>query len=582
MKALPVAVVCLLVFSFLTPAFAAIISSSTSAVIPTTSMTTTTINPCATTLCATLTPQNNTFNPRTVPNYFGTDLGKFSTVTDPQHFEWSTSANDFMLMSLPTVGASPVSNSLVYYNSTHTAYQFSGSYGSLSVFLKSPSKLSPYQVKISIHANLGSPQTVCFPFTASNQIVQDRITNKTTGATISLLPSIRAGNEVFDWGDIPQTYSPSWNFPTSAVCMSFPVGITNIDPLALDGSGSGSDNGALIGTVTLSTTTANDIIVIGITTYNNQRVSSISDGATLTWSNRAALEDGTSGHQTAEEWYAKSTGILTSDIITIHYAGGSFATFHAWGISGANFATPFDPNVSVPATKAVVNCGNSPSVSGVSTSNANDFLIAISGDDGGLGTLVVPTGFTKIFYNAPVSELFTAYNIVSATQSAITIAWTGNGGGGCNGYAVIADAIQQAVSNAPYLLTLIINPSPSPEGGAIFWCTGNPLNCNPASYQTISSTTTFTVAAGATTTYELIAQEFSAYIWNGWSGATTLVQDTINNYQTATLAATMTTTQSATLTANFSSGGSLAVPALVIGAILVGFIILAMIAARRR
>src|SRR5207253_5715888 len=125
--------------------------------------------------------------------------------TAPNEFQWSTAPQDSLTMGLPTIGGSPTLNSAVYYNSTHTAYKLSGVFGLLNVFFKQ----AQYQVKISIHANLNSAQSVCLPFNSPNPIAQQITTDNQS--KIVFLPSAKAGNEVFDWSDIPSLLSPTWS-----------------------------------------------------------------------------------------------------------------------------------------------------------------------------------------------------------------------------------------------------------------------------------------------------------------------------------------------------------------------------------
>jgi hypothetical protein len=538
-KKASIAVLCMMVLGFVvyTPVGAAIISSTSSVITstPTTTKSSTTIDQCAKTLCGTLNPQNQTFDPSKQPNYFGTDLGKFSTQTDPDGFVWSTGSNDFLIMGLPTVGATSfVGNRVLYFNSSHTAYKFSGAFGSLSVFFKP----AQYKVKISIEANLASPQSVCLPFTSGNPIVQQ--SSNFTGKLV-VLPSIRAGNQIFDFSDIPALISPTWSSSTNSICMSLPIGITNVDPLALDGSGLGSSGSGTTCTVTLTTTTTNDVVEIA-SVNNGFPISSVSGGS-LTWSDRKTLTMPTPTAR-LEVWYAIAASTLSSVTITATYTGiTTYCQIQAWGVSGANTGTPFDSDAGLPYTHTTAGGGGGHSESvNINTANANDFIY------GAVRCNTQPTagaGYTGI----QLTSFFGAeYQIVAATQTSFPVNFTT-----CDPESgIIADAIQQAVTNQPVVLVLKVNPSPSPEGGGIAYsCTPVPVPCANALTTTISSSLSFTFQNGLGATITMDMQEFSAYIPNGWTGATTLVSDTINPNQIITIASFTTTTQSKTLTANF-------------------------------
>src|SRR6185312_9159301 len=70
----------------------------------------------------------------------------------------------------------------------------------------------------------------------------------------------------------------------------------------LDGHATNTMTGGSSGTVTLTTTSTNDIIVLGVMCENNggavQHVTGVSDTAGLTWASRAAV----AGFQTGDAW----------------------------------------------------------------------------------------------------------------------------------------------------------------------------------------------------------------------------------------------------------------------------------------
>src|SRR4029077_20110557 len=100
---------------------------------------------------------------------------------------------------------------------------------------------------------------------------------------------------------------------------------------------------------------------------NGTTVSSVSDTAGLVWHQRAVA--GT-GSQTIYEYYAIAANAVAADTITVNFTGtASYVDLNAFGISGANTSSPFDSNLSLPATPA-------DSLGTVTTSNANDFIFA--------------------------------------------------------------------------------------------------------------------------------------------------------------------------------------------------------------
>src|SRR5436190_1426823 len=61
---------------------------------------------------------------------------------------------------------------------------------------------------------------------------------------------------------------------------------------------------------------------------------------------------GRNNHDQLQEWWAKSSGVLTSDSITesISGCGPNYNGLQVFAISGANVNSPFDPNSALPGT----------------------------------------------------------------------------------------------------------------------------------------------------------------------------------------------------------------------------------------
>jgi hypothetical protein len=397
------------------PAKAAIVSS-------------TTVSTTSDNLVPSPNPQNSTFDPSTIPGYFGSDIGTFSTSTAPNGFTFSTSKSDSMTMGLPTVGGSPVSNSLVYSNSSHTAYKLSGSYGTLNVFFKH----LPYSTKISIQANLVSAQIICVLFSASNQIIQDSFTNSTT-LEKRLLPSVTAGNEGFEWLDISVTYSPIWNSANNSLCVSLPIGQTNIDPLALDGSGSKGQccSSPATSTASMTTSTSNDVLVCMLLGGNDQ-ISTVTSSPSLTWSSRGT-HAGIQQNQYLAEYYTTWSSSGTISITATWGAGSNADTISCFGVSGANTGSPFDPNLSTASFQGTNPCVVSCAFS-FTTTNANDFVFGQAHDDATAApfTCSVGTGYTQI-------QIITDSNVHSC----------GSGGGNWQAiseYKIVSSSGSQSVS----------------------------------------------------------------------------------------------------------------------------------------
>lgn len=188
----------------------------------------------------------------------------------------------------------------------------------------------------------------------------------------------------------------------------------------------------------LTTTNPKDVIIVWINnTYSGPggSVASVSDTAGLTWTHRKTRVY-FSGTYALDEWYAIAPAPLTGDVITVGMTstGGYVTTVTAYGISGADTNTVFDPNVSFPASN---NTTNSAVSTTFSTTHAHDMIISAYGLFNGSGVFTRPSGFTTI--TTSTNQSFDAvYKIVSSTLSSFVETYT-PGASASNG--LITDAI---------------------------------------------------------------------------------------------------------------------------------------------
>lgn len=176
----------------------------------------------------------------------------------------------------------------------------------------------------------------------------------------------------------------------------------------VDGSGIGAcSNTTTSCPVTLTTSHANDIIIVFTAEALDAQTSpctfSVSDTVGLSWTARSAVVYGRTNLDELQEWWAKSTGALTSDTITESIAGcgNNYNGLQVFAISGANFNSPFDPSTGVPGTGSDAGSGQQAVTSAIiSTANPNDFVFAgvqhgavqVSGAQSGF-TLITSGGF---------------------------------------------------------------------------------------------------------------------------------------------------------------------------------------------
>jgi hypothetical protein len=186
----------------------------------------------------------------------------------------------------------------------------------------------------------------------------------------------------------------------------------------LDGNAHGQHSGGGNATATLTTTKTNDIIVMMVYNELNAGASAVS-GVTspgLTFAKRSS-SNGT-GNGNLEIWWALSAGILTAAVLTVAFAATyDNASLVAFGVNGCKTAAPWDSNVSLPRKSSQPTTGGTQSVSGVSTTEANDFLIA------GLGAVSGPTstpitGWTFIDLNSNGAGTF--FSVVAGNGLGVT------------------------------------------------------------------------------------------------------------------------------------------------------------------
>jgi hypothetical protein len=239
--------------------------------------------------------------------------------------------------------------------------------------------------------------------------------------------------------------------------------------LSLDGHANGGDDGAPFSGagVTLTTTDANDVVVFEIFNENDgsnipTTVSSVSDSAGLTWHLRTATTS-PAMQQYADEgvnatdmeiWWAHAPAQLSSDTIVPTLSGTTDCiSYVAFGVNGANTATPWDTNGSLPTIASSASGVSTPSVSGISTAEANTMILGFMGtgsygSDDDAAPFVDGSGYTSIDSSlfgacAFAASTFAEYELVSSAQSNIP-AELGAPLTSGDGWFMIGDAIQAA------------------------------------------------------------------------------------------------------------------------------------------
>lgn len=216
-----------------------------------------------------------------------------------------------------------------------------------------------------------------------------------------------------------------------------------------------SAGGTSSGTVTLSTTNANDIIIVAVMSDTQGHaggsvVTGVSSSNTTGWTKRASIPNATE-LTNLDIWYGKAASPLSSEVITFTFT----AALDAWSVIGTGFSgvdqtTIWDTNGSLPASNTDTSSSLNPSVSGVSTSAVNTLLLTFAGGinfNSFSNPGSAPSGFTGMGTPAQstagnsFTELYGAFQTETAPQSGLTITY---GGSAFGGWTVVADALRSA------------------------------------------------------------------------------------------------------------------------------------------
>lgn len=216
--------------------------------------------------------------------------------------------------------------------------------------------------------------------------------------------------------------------------------------LALDVSAGVNFSGADHGSISLTTTVDNAVIVLQVFNEKSasyQTVSGISDTAGLTWQRRSQLQLAHDLGSNMEIWWAvKPTAGATTITATLTGAIDD-AVLIAFGIAGADTASPWDASPVLPA-KATTNRGVY--LPPISTRAADSMLLAFTGTPTGANLAAqFPAPWADAKYQSNnggsrYAHASAAYRIVSVQQnSASAPGITAN-----NAYGVITDAVRAA------------------------------------------------------------------------------------------------------------------------------------------
>lgn len=196
--------------------------------------------------------------------------------------------------------------------------------------------------------------------------------------------------------------------------------------------------------VTLTTTHSPDVVIVSISSTTTF-TPTVSDSSSLSWTNRKSITN------TAEvnEWYAISSGTLSSDRIGITFSTlGGLYTIVAFGVYGANTASPFDGSTATGSGSST-----SPLTASLTTAYANDLVFGMVAT-GVSDTFTVGSGYTLVQSGSYGSVESKAAATAGANTASYTLGTTTT-------WSIIVDAIEAASA------TLGVNVYTTNSGGTV-------------------------------------------------------------------------------------------------------------------
>jgi hypothetical protein len=215
--------------------------------------------------------------------------------------------------------------------------------------------------------------------------------------------------------------------------------------MVIDGSGATATGHGTSIAATITTPSANDIIIAFIHFDSNglQTVSAVSGGG-LTWTRRKQLTftAGAPWYNTIEMWWAAAASALTSQTITATFTGTiDDSSLQLIAVNGVpSLAAPFDGNASLPATATNVSGSSGIPIATTISTSATAFVLGFYGTSSS-NVGAIGSGFTSLYSTsntggALFSLTLSEHQSFATAQSGISVGFLGAG----NGSGVIFDA----------------------------------------------------------------------------------------------------------------------------------------------
>ncbi|MDA4114084.1 MAG: hypothetical protein OK474_08565 [Thaumarchaeota archaeon] len=298
-------------------------------------------------------------------------------------------------------------------------------------------------------------------------------------------------------------------FAAALVLVSPSIPVANAAATGLDGSAGCSNGSGVSCTVSLTTSSSADIVIIFTGTTQGQITSppTVPTGCTGL-ANRAIYSASGMNIPVIREDYCRASGTLSSQSFSCTASGRVSCVVFA--ISGANTASPFDGAALPCRASATTGAAGTNAVScTASTNNAYDFVFGLVAEAGGSGAWATGTNGACSTYKCTMTGTTNSgigaaveYAISTSTisSSPLAVKYSNNGA-----YAIVADAVQalvttvtvtttqtltSTVTSTPAVNTTTITSTPAMSTTTSTVITTTPLNSTVA---TVVATGTFCV-----------------------------------------------------------------------------------------
>lgn len=263
----------------------------------------------------------------------------------------------------------------------------------------------------------------------ANAACPDVITNTSgqVGLNLALTSTSTVGIITQGWEELHQPPPAPLQFDT---VINTSVGLTTTTTTAI---------------VNISTSYANEPIVIVLKTTQAGSLAWTLTGSSLTWTNRKNINMGACFGVCMSEWYALAPTPLTSETLTISASGigafGNYANIQGASFTGANPSAIFDTATGIPTSNT--SGSNGALKTTTTTTTANDLILtwAAGFPPSSSCNAATPPNYVSLGSTGGGTALYSAYTNASGTLLGATTTWTFSGN--CsNSNAILTDAIQ--------------------------------------------------------------------------------------------------------------------------------------------